>query len=157
MSKVMEKVGLPYHQATNGQEAVDLYRLTCHSVQCIFIGTQSRSELGISLKLTDPKFADLSLPVMDGHTAIRHIREFEYQNGLPHTRIVAMTVLERASLKGLDSGADLMICKPFSIQQMVELASINGPLVGASPNPRANNQAPIRRLQMVKGHFRGSD
>ncbi|WP_163338563.1 ATP-binding protein [Desulfopila sp. IMCC35008] len=59
---------------------------------------------------------DISMPEVDGITAIREIREIERQKGTPPSRIVAMTAHAFQEIKEslLDEGFDEILTKPFS-------------------------------------------
>lgn len=62
----------------------------------------------------DLVFMDCHMPVMDGITATRKIREHETQNGLSHTNIVALTANAKESDKEacLVAGMDDFLSKP---------------------------------------------
>ena len=57
---------------------------------------------------------DLSMPVMDGLTSTRHIRQFESKNGLPRSNIVALTGLASAQDQNdaQEAGVDMYLVKP---------------------------------------------
>jgi CheY-like chemotaxis protein len=57
---------------------------------------------------------DLSMPVMDGLTSTRHIRQFESKNGLPKSHIVALTGLASAQDQkdAHEAGVDMYLVKP---------------------------------------------
>jgi CheY-like chemotaxis protein len=58
---------------------------------------------------------DISMPVMDGLTSTRHIREFESENSLPRVRIVALTCFgtEEHRRDAALSGVDIFLTKPI--------------------------------------------
>ncbi len=62
----------------------------------------------------DLVFMDCHMPVMDGITATKKIREHEVQNGLSHTNIVALTANAKESDKAacLAAGMDDFLAKP---------------------------------------------
>ena len=96
LETVCQNAGLPYRTATNGQEAVDL---------CI-------------LHKFDIIFMDIQMPVMDGYTAIRKIRE------LPNTataHIVALTAsaYQEDVEKALGAGSTGFLPKPFERDQLL--------------------------------------
>lgn len=64
---------------------------------------------------------DVQMPVMDGLTATRHIREYELESGLPRTPIIAMTANAMASDRDqcLASGMDDFVAKPFRADEML--------------------------------------
>ena len=59
-------------------------------------------------------FMDCRMPVMDGITATRKIRENERDHGLSHTNIVALTANAKPSDRDacLDAGMDDFLAKP---------------------------------------------
>jgi CheY-like chemotaxis protein len=75
---------------------------------------------------------DISMPVMDGMTSARTIREFERESGIPATYIVALTGLgsPRAQEEALGSGIDLFITKPVSLSRLKELMKEQFPQAG---------------------------
>jgi CheY-like chemotaxis protein len=66
----------------------------------------------------DIVFMDLQMPVMDGWEASRSIREWE--NGGPHTFIVALTAsyLPDEGEKLFQAGIDNYIAKPFELEHI---------------------------------------
>ena len=81
-------------RAVNGQEAVD----KCHS------------EKNIDLILMDVK-----MPVMDGHTAVRLIRET-----LPDIPIIAQTAYADDREKAIECGCNGFISKPFDRKELLD-------------------------------------
>jgi PAS domain S-box-containing protein len=65
---------------------------------------------------------DMQMPVMDGLTATRRIREWESQQQVSHVPIVAFTAnsLESELREALDAGCDACLTKPVSKQEMIE-------------------------------------
>jgi len=70
---------------------------------------------------------DMQMPVMDGVTAIKEIRERERRCGLPRIPIAMLSANTADSYReaAADSGADRFISKPFSLEAWVT-ASTNG-------------------------------
>ena len=66
---------------------------------------------------------DLNMPVMDGFTATRAMREIERQRGLPHTFIVALTAsaFEDAAHDALAAGCDQHLAKPVKKAALLEI------------------------------------
>lgn len=58
---------------------------------------------------------DMQMPVMDGYEATRRVRAWETENGVPHTRIVALTAyaLNEEIQKSIDAGCDDHLTKPI--------------------------------------------
>lgn len=96
----MKKYDYQYEEAEDGRQALEAY--------C----------------LASPKFTvilmDMSMPVMDGMTSTRAIREYEQSNNLPRCRIVALTGLASASarLEALNSGVDNFLTKPVNFKML---------------------------------------
>jgi signal transduction histidine kinase/DNA-binding response OmpR family regulator len=67
---------------------------------------------------------DMQMPVMDGYTATRTIRQWESQSGLKPTPIIALTAfaLKEEVQKSLDVGCDAHLAKP--IRKAILLESI---------------------------------
>ena len=65
---------------------------------------------------------DMQMPVMDGFTATKEIREWEMQNNKKHTAILALTanVLKQDEQKSLDVGCDGLITKPIKKSRLIK-------------------------------------
>jgi CheY-like chemotaxis protein len=92
--RVLEKFGCKVKMASNGEEAVDLFKAHRESIEVIFM--------------------DCQMPVMSGYEATRAIRELEVNSG-QRMPIIAMTA---NAMKGdrelcLESGMDDYITKPL--------------------------------------------
>lgn len=92
-SLMLKKAGYAFEIADNGLIAVDMYK--------------SDSNFDIILM-------DCMMPVMDGFTATREIREYERNLGLNKTPIIALTasVIDDDIQKCFDSGMDGYVAKP---------------------------------------------
>ncbi len=90
METICQSIGLPYRTATNGREAVDLAR-------------EQRFDL---------IFMDIQMPVMDGYTAIREIRQLPNSGG---TQIIALTAsaFQEDVDRALGAGSTGFLAKPF--------------------------------------------
>ena len=88
--------GYQVHQATNGQEAVDV----------------------VVEKHPDLVFLDIMMPILDGFGALERIREFS------NVPIIVVTARgsENDRVRGLDLGADDYIVKPFSATELLARA-----------------------------------
>lgn len=93
-AKTVKKLDIDLVFATNGREALEKFQ----SFQ------------------PDLVFMDVSMPEMDGKEATRKIREFEAQNGLERTPIVALTAhaMPGDDVEILQSGMDHYMTKPLS-------------------------------------------
>lgn len=98
----MNKLGCKhYHTATNGQEAVDIYKRS--PAECRYI------------------FTDVSMPIMDGFEASRQIRKFEAEMGIDQRAIIiAVTALasDDAQKSAFGSGIDLFLTKPVKLKEL---------------------------------------
>jgi PAS domain S-box-containing protein len=65
---------------------------------------------------------DMQMPVMDGFTATRKIRELEIERGLIPTPIIALTAyaLQEEVQKSLDAGCTLHLSKPIKKEKLLE-------------------------------------
>ena len=91
-SKILKKEGYEVIEATNGQEAIELLQST-----------------KVNLVLMD-----LMMPVMDGFEAIKIIKSDEDMKKIPIIVISALSDLDMVH-KGLESGANEYLTKPFNI------------------------------------------
>lgn len=103
LSTYFGKLKQEYRTATNGQEAVDLYKGSPH--QCRYI------------------FMDISMPVMDGLEASRAIRVFEREHNLDSATIIALTGLASAEVQqaAFVSGVDLFLTKPVKLKELTSI------------------------------------
>jgi CheY-like chemotaxis protein len=99
LSKLLESVGFDVRQAANGQEAVEQWR----GYRPHFI------------------WMDMRMPVMDGMTATKVIREAESPDG-PRVKIVALSAsaLEHESAAVTSLGCDDFLAKPYRETVMFE-------------------------------------
>ena len=115
----LESMGVVSVHATNGNEAVNLYRE----------------------RRFDAVLMDCEMPVMDGFTATRMIREFEAQSGQARTPIIALTA---NALTGdrehcLKQGMDDYLSKPIELRQLGVLVA---KWLGSDlPAANANNES----------------
>ncbi len=98
MSILFNKAGIKFDLANNGEEAVELFKK----------------------KRYDVVLMDVSMPVMDGLEATRKIREYEKENNLGHTPIIALTAhaMRGEREKILDAGMDEYITKPVEKKKL---------------------------------------
>ena len=69
------------------------------------------------------RVADMSMPIMDGMSATRAIRQYERTNNLPRCSIVALTGLASpsAKLEAWNSGIDHFMTKPINFKALEQL------------------------------------
>lgn len=134
LSSYMHKLGLAYQTATNGQEAVDVFKREPALCRCIFM--------------------DISMPVMDGFEATRQIRahegalreggEKDDENAVvvaaaaaPPAAIFALSGLASSSAQqeAFWSGVDLFLTKPVKLKELGSILRERGmlrPAAGAA-------------------------
>jgi signal transduction histidine kinase/DNA-binding response OmpR family regulator len=97
--RFIERLGCSVEVVSNGAEAVDAFK--------------SRS--------FDIVFMDLQMPVMDGFTATRHIRDFEAYR--THTPIIALTAnaMMGQHERCLAAGMDGFLTKPLDVERLREM------------------------------------
>jgi len=100
ISMLLDLRGIEYTFANNGQEAVDLYKDNTY----------------------DLVLMDINMPVKNGKEATTEIIEFEKQNTLIHTPIVALTanVIEADKEKTMEVGFDGYLLKPIDETKLDE-------------------------------------
>jgi CheY-like chemotaxis protein len=105
LATYMKKLRLPYRTATNGQQAVDLFRDGGGQYKCVFM--------------------DISMPVMDGFEATRQIRSSETEKRLHRCTIFALTGLASADAQkeAFTSGIDLFLTKPVKLAELSQILS----------------------------------
>ena len=103
MKLILEELGLNVILAENGQVAVDRYKE----------------------KTFDLVLMDINMPIMDGLTALKHIREYELTVN-QYTPVVALTA---NTLKGdkeryIDSGMDYYLSKPIQNSELINILEL---------------------------------
>ncbi|KAH7084917.1 hypothetical protein BKA63DRAFT_5151 [Paraphoma chrysanthemicola] len=96
----MKKYNYAYQEAENGLQALEAYRSNPAKFKILLM--------------------DMSMPIMDGMTSTRAIREYEHENNIKRCRIVALTGLASASarLEALNSGVDHFMTKPLNFRAL---------------------------------------
>jgi CheY-like chemotaxis protein len=96
-----KRQNLRYAEATNGLEALETYKSEANTTS-----PPSRP--------FDFVLMDISMPLMDGLTSTRKIREFESKTGLTRSHIVALTGLASAQDQkdASEAGVDMYLVKP---------------------------------------------
>ncbi|EDN93151.1 hypothetical protein SS1G_09016 [Sclerotinia sclerotiorum 1980 UF-70] len=115
----MKKLKEEYDTASNGLQAFEKYKKAPEIFKIIIM--------------------DISMPIMDGLTSTRHIREYESTHGLSRVRIVALTCFgtEEHRRDAAMSGVDLFLTKPIhlkSLKPVVDLdpEGVKGGVMGES-------------------------
>lgn len=85
----------------NGSDAFNTYKEFCSSLDLVFM--------------------DCEMPVMDGYSATRAIRQYEFDNHLPPIPIIGLTAFAMSGdrQKCLDAGMDEFIVKPISKNELI--------------------------------------
>lgn len=99
----MKKHKFTFAEAQNGLEALHAYMDSHHA------GNRF-----------DFVLMDISMPVMDGMTSTRRIRDFEAENGLSKATVIALTGLASAAAQqeAESSGIDIYMPKPVKFQEL---------------------------------------
>lgn len=109
MSKQLERAGYVVSVANHGHEALDYIRKT-------------RFADPANGKPLDVVLMDVEMPIMDGLTCARRIREMEVQGSLKgHVPVVAVTANARAEQQAaaLEAGMDSVVTKPFRMLELL--------------------------------------
>ena len=116
ISTMLSKFGVTQSVVTDGQQAVQFVKDGNHP---------------------DLILMDLHMPVMDGYTATREIRQWESDRGRNHLPIVALTAdaFEEDRQRCLAAGMDDFLAKPIAISALK--TSLDHWLTAASPSPSA--------------------
>ena len=114
VSMILEALGVTMTLAEDGEQALDLART---------------SDFDLILM-------DVQMPVMDGLTATRLIRQHEVANGLPRTPIISLTANAMTDdvARSLEAGSDLHLPKPIRPAALIE--AVETLLSRADPEPR---------------------
>ncbi|KAI4850689.1 hypothetical protein E4T45_05393 [Aureobasidium sp. EXF-8846] len=107
-----KKNGHAMLSASDGQQAVEAYK-------------RARSDSVTTPQANVPEviLMDISMPVMDGFEASRHIRAFERKMGLKPVVIIALTGLgsSEAQHEAFVSGINLFLTKPVRLKELTKL------------------------------------
>ena len=103
VERMLRGHGLEVHSVRNGREALDL----------------------LATEPVDAVLMDVQMPVMDGLSATRHLRERERQQGQAPIPVIALTANALAGERErcLAAGMDDYVAKPFRREQLVEVLS----------------------------------
>jgi CheY-like chemotaxis protein len=98
MVKLLRPVGFDLHEASNGIEALAIFKQwSPHAV-----------------------LMDLRMPVMDGYEATRRIKATKTGRATPVIGVTA-NVFEQSKNRIMDTGVDTYICKPFRQEELFEV------------------------------------
>lgn len=108
LQKLLEKMGVSWHKAASGREAVALYETHYEKLDCILM--------------------DCEMPDVDGYEATVQIRQFERDNNLPNTPIIAVTAhaipeyLDRCMKVGMTDTLSKPIERQLLNRKLIEIA-----------------------------------
>ncbi|OHE92457.1 hsp90-like protein [Colletotrichum orchidophilum] len=110
----MKKCGFTYEQAENGQEALDRF---------IEASSSSIEASASKRRRFDFVLMDISMPIMNGFEATKRIRDYERDNRLQATTVVALTGLASADARrdAETSGFDVFLPKPVRFAELQKL------------------------------------
>ena len=68
---------------------------------------------------------DIQMPVLDGYSAVRAIRQWEHEHGRAHTPIIALTAsaLEEDVRRAKEAGCDMHVSKPVKKSTLLDAIS----------------------------------
>ena len=100
LKTTLKNMGIETDEAQNGLEAFNKYSMNPEKYDVIFM--------------------DVQMPIMDGVETTQEILEFEEEEGIPHTPIIAVTanVLKGDRERFLGAGMDDYISKPINKQEL---------------------------------------
>lgn len=110
LSKQLQTLGMKVAVANHGKEALDYLRTTefCAS------GDKPLKKLSLILM-------DWEMPVMDGLSCVRHIRQMQ-KDGIVHGRVpviaVTANVREEQVKEAVEAGMDDIVSKPFRVPEL---------------------------------------
>ncbi|KAG9985930.1 CheY-like protein, partial [Aureobasidium melanogenum] len=119
LSKQLKNLGCVVHVANHGGEALDILRKSNYwNHQADTENTTPESErIGLSVVLMDQE-----MPIMDGLTCTRKIREFEKEGKfVRHVPVIAVTANARNEQieTAMSAGMDDVMPKPFRIPELI--------------------------------------
>ncbi|KAG9519839.1 hypothetical protein KCU93_g7896, partial [Aureobasidium melanogenum] len=117
LSTFMKKLSISAHTAVDGEDAFSTYKN--------FASTQPFTTI----------LMDISMPKMNGFESSRAIRDFEVENKLPRSRIIALTALgsEASRREAEASGIDEYQMKPVAFKTLKGLFNIAPPVKIETP------------------------
>ena len=148
------KLLLAEDNLVNQEVAVDMLEQSGFEVDVVNNGEEVLDALGKgSYHLV---LMDCEMPVMDGFTATRKLREREHQNHLPETPVIALTAhaFDGAREKCIASGMSDFLAKPFSYEEITAKVSR---WCRVPTSSSANGQSSSLRLNESVGYARASE
>jgi CheY-like chemotaxis protein len=141
LSAWMQRHKIPYKEAKDGQQALDTYKESPHTAL-------PRSKFDLILM-------DISMPVMDGMTSTRLIREHEKKNSWTPCHIIALTGLTSASakLEAWTSGVDDFLTKPLDFKKLGTLMEVGR---GGEGTGFLKEQGSMKTREAAKGMEEGA-
>ncbi|KAJ0414310.1 hypothetical protein BJY00DRAFT_318936 [Aspergillus carlsbadensis] len=108
LSTFLQKTGYTFETASDGLSTLQLYR---------------QATTGTATRRFDYVLMDISMPVMDGITASRRLREFERENTLQRSTIIAVTSITCSEMQAqaFAAGMDDYLVKPLSLRQLKDI------------------------------------
>jgi two-component system, sensor histidine kinase len=99
--------------------------LSSLGLECLHAEDGSRALHMLAHRAVDLVLMDLQMPIMDGYTAARLIRERELRQRLPRTPIVALTAnaFDDDAQRATDAGMDGHLSKPYTRDQLRDLVA----------------------------------
>lgn len=102
------------------------FRRTEHTVECVENGEKALEKIkGGEFDLV---FMDMEMPVMDGYTATRLVREWEEETGRDPLPVIALTAnaLKEDRLRSLNAGCTVHLTKPIKKKKLLEIVAEYG-------------------------------
>jgi len=119
MAQQLRRQGCVVDVASHGLEALAFLKSTVYATKPIPDPARPATS---SPPLLSVILLDLEMPIMDGLTCIRHIRDMERQGELTgHVPVIAVTANARSEqiANALGQGMDQVITKPFRIPDLL--------------------------------------
>ncbi|GAB7343683.1 hypothetical protein MBLNU457_1670t1 [Dothideomycetes sp. NU457] len=124
LTRQLKRVGFGTVAADNGEQALDQLRKST-----LWLANRSKdADTDFTAMDTDPipisvVLCDLEMPVMDGLTCVKHVREMQQRGDLGQFPMIAVTGNARAEQVQVarDAGFHDVVCKPYSMAKLVPL------------------------------------
>jgi CheY-like chemotaxis protein len=96
------------------------FRSTIHRVDCAVTGLEGVDK--IKNGQYDLVLMDMEMPVMDGYTAVRNVREWERETGRTPLPVIALTAnaLKEDRQRSLNAGCTAHLTKPINKSHLLE-------------------------------------
>ncbi|KAL3456838.1 hypothetical protein BJX64DRAFT_269891 [Aspergillus heterothallicus] len=106
LSTFMRKIGCTFETASDGLSALEKYKQSTQKFDYVLM--------------------DISMPVMDGITASSRIREYEEENELPRSAIMAVTGVASSDTQeqAFAAGMDEYLVKPLSLRDLKRMLRV---------------------------------